>query len=83
MSLALGKPKTMVFTVFFASSSKNHGIYSIFCLVPSKNTGIYAVFNMLQEVVASWGQRKNTVFYDVFASLAQKKVQLANTSACC
>ena len=42
MFLASWKPKTMVFTVFFASDSKNHGIYHVFWPGPSKNTGIYA-----------------------------------------
>ena len=47
MILALRKPKTTVFTMFFAFGCKNHGIYSVFCLGPSKNSGIYAVFTLL------------------------------------
>ena len=30
MILALRKPKTTVFTMFFAFGTKNHGIYSVF-----------------------------------------------------
>ena len=51
MFLAGWKPKTTVFTMCFASGSKNHGIYSVFVPAPSKNTGIYAVFTMLQDVL--------------------------------
>jgi hypothetical protein len=38
--------------MFFASGSKNHGIYNVFWPAPSKNTGIYAGFTMLQDVVS-------------------------------
>ena len=41
MFLARWKPNTTVFTVFFASGSKHHGIYNVFFGPgPSKNTGI-------------------------------------------
>ena len=40
------KPKTTVFTMFFASGSKKHGIYSGFWPAPSKNTGIYGCFTI-------------------------------------
>jgi hypothetical protein len=49
MFLVPRKPKT-IFTMFFASGSKNHSIYS-FWRAPSKNTGIYAVSSTLQETV--------------------------------
>ena len=74
MILALRKPKTTVFTMFFAFGSKNHGIYSVFCSRPSKNTGIYAVFTLLQDIVSIYKNNKNTVFYDVFASYEQPKI---------
>ena len=45
MFLAGRKPKTTVFTMFFASGSKKHGIYSVFWPAPSKNTGIYGGFH--------------------------------------
>ena len=52
MFLAGREPKMTVFTMSFASGSKNHGIYSGFWPAPSKNTGIYACFTMLQDVVS-------------------------------
>ena len=52
MFLAGRKPKTTVFSMFFASGSKNHGVYSVFWPAPSKNTRIYAGFTMLQDVVS-------------------------------
>jgi hypothetical protein len=53
----------MVFTMFFfASGSKNHGIYFVFRPVPS---------TMLRDVVSICEKDKNTVFYDVCASRAQ------------
>ena len=70
---ALRKPKTTVFTVFSASSSKTRGIYSGFCFGRSKNSGIYAVFTLLQDVLLSCEEDKNTVICDVFASRAQEK----------
>ena len=74
MILALRKPNTTVFTMFFAFGSKNRGIYSVFCSRPSKNTGIYAVFTLLQDIVSRDKSNKNTVFYDVFASCEQPKI---------
>ena len=67
MFLAGWKPKTTVFTMCFASGSKNHGIYSVFVPAPSKNTGIYAVFTMLQDVVSVCEKDQTNVFYDVFS----------------
>ena len=46
MLLAGRKPKTTVFTMFFASGSKKHCIYSVFWPAPNKNTGIYGGFTM-------------------------------------
>ena len=74
MIFACRKPKTTVFTMFFAFGSKNHGIYSVFCSRPSKNTGIYAVFTLLQDIVSIYKNNKNTVFYDIFASCEQPKI---------
>ena len=46
MFLAGRKPKTTVFTMFFASGSKKHGIYSVFFGQHlAKNTGIYGSFH--------------------------------------
>ena len=59
--------------MFLASGNKSHSIYNVFCPGAIKNTGIYAVFSMLQDVVSICGKRKNTIFYDVFASRAQKE----------
>ena len=73
MFLAPWKPKSTVLTMFFSPDSKNHGIYWGFRPGPSKNTGIYAGFSVLQDVVSMYGQHKNTVFYEVFASRPQKK----------
>ena len=67
MFLAGRKPKTTVFTVFFAPGTKNHGIYSVLWPAPSKNTGIYAVFTILQDVLLPCKTHKNTVNYSVFA----------------
>ena len=47
MFLPPWKPKTTVFTVFFASDSRHHGIYTVFWPGPGKNTGIYTVFSVL------------------------------------
>ena len=49
MFLAPRQRKTTVCTRFWASASKNHGIYSVVWPGPSKNTGIYAVSSMLSE----------------------------------
>ena len=63
------KPKTTVFTMFFASGIKKHGIYSVFWLAPSKNTGIYGGFTM-EENVVSWSEKnKHTVNYNVLSLL--------------
>ena len=61
------KPKTTVFTVFFAPGTKNHGIYSVLWPAPCKNSGIYAVFSMLHEVLFPCQKPKNTVNYSVLA----------------
>ena len=53
----LGKPKTMVFTVFSASDRKIHSIYNVFWPGPSKSTCIYAVFSMLQEDFHAKGRK--------------------------
>ena len=58
MFLVPRKPNT-IFTMFFASGSKNHSIYS-FWTAPSKNTGIYAVFSTLQETVFPCQRYKHT-----------------------
>ena len=68
MLFAPRKPKSTVFTMFFASGNKNQ-IYSVFWPVPSKNTGIYAVFCMLQEILFPCQRRKNTVNYRVLGLL--------------
>ena len=48
MFFAPWKPKTTVFTMFFASGKKNI-VFTVFSWpVPSKNTSIYAIFSMLQ-----------------------------------
>ena len=67
MFLAGRKPKTTVFTVFFAPGTKNHGIYSVLWPAPSKNTCIYAVFTILQDVLLPCKMHKNTVNYSVLA----------------
>ena len=73
MFQAPGKPKTTIFTAFFASGSKNHGICNVFWPGPSKNTGIYVVFSMLQEDVFSCQKQKNIVNYTIFALGKQPK----------
>ena len=67
------KPKTTIFTVFFAPGTKNHGIYSVLWPAPCKNSGIYAVFSMLQEVLFPCQKPKNTVNYSVLAFDARWK----------
>ena len=69
MFLAGRKPKTTVFTMFFASGTKNHGIYNFFWQAPSKNTSIYAGFTMLQGVVSISERDKHTVNYSVLGLL--------------
>ena len=66
MFLALRQRKTTVFTRFWASASKNHGIYSVLWPGPSKNTGIYAVSSMLSEVFFGCQRHKNIVNYRIF-----------------
>ena len=73
MFSAPAKPKTTIFTVFFASGSKNHGICNVFWPGPSKNTGIYVVFSMLQERFFSCQKQKNTVNYSIFALGKEQK----------
>ena len=69
MLFAPRKPKSTVFTMFFASGNKNQIIYSVFWPVPSKNTGIYAVFCMLQEILFPCQRHKNSVNYSVLGLL--------------
>ena len=56
MFFALQKPKTTVFTRFFASGFLHHGIYTVFwcqCLAKTPvSTHIYAVLTMFQDVVS-------------------------------
>ena len=65
------KPKTAVFTMFFASCNKFHGIYHICVPLPSKKSGIYVNFSMLQDVVSICWQDKYSVKSNV--SSQQKK----------
>ena len=66
MFLAPRQRKTTVFTRFWASASKNHGIYSVLWPGPSKNTGIYAVSCMLSEAFFGCQRHKNIVNYTIF-----------------
>ena len=66
MLLAPRQRKTTVFTRFWASASKNHGIYSVLWPGPSKNTGIYAVSCMLSEAFFGCQRHKNIVNYTIF-----------------
>ena len=66
MFLAPCQRKTTVFTRFWASASKNHGIYSVLWPGPRKNTGIYAVSSMLSEAFFGYQRHKNTVNYTIF-----------------
>ena len=60
------KPRiTTVFTRFWASASKNHGIYSVLWPGPSKNIGIYAVSSMLSEAFFRCQRHKNIVNYRI------------------
>ena len=65
MFLAPRQRKTTVFTRFWASASKNHGIYNVLWPGPSKNTGIYAVFCMLSEAFFGCQRHKNIVNYTI------------------
>ena len=66
MFLAPRQRKTTVCTRFWASASKNHGIYSVVWPGPSKNTGIYAVSSMLSEAFFRCQRHKNIVNYIIF-----------------
>ena len=74
MFLAPRQRKTTVFTRFWASASKNHGIYSILWPGPSKNTGIYAVSCMLSETFLGCQRHKNIVNYTIFTRGQYQKI---------
>ena len=63
MFLAPRQRKTMVFTRFWASASKNH---AVLWPGPSKNTGIYAVSSMLSQAFFGCQRHKNIVNYTIF-----------------
>ena len=74
MFLAPHQRKTTVFTRFWASASKNHGIYSVLWPEPSQNTAIYAVSCMLAK--AFFGcqrQQKHCKLHDFYAWTVPKK----------
>ena len=66
MCLAPHQRKTTVFTRFWASASKNHGIYSVLWPEPSQNTAIYAVSCMLAKAFFGCQRHKNIVNYTIF-----------------
>ena len=66
MFLAPHQRKTTVFTRFWASASKNHGIYSVLWPEPSQNTAIYAVSCMLGKAFFGCQRHKNIVNYTIF-----------------
>ena len=66
MFLAPRQRKTTVFTRFWASASKHHGIYSVLWPGPSKNTGIYAVSSMLSQAFFGCQRHNNIVNYTIF-----------------
>ena len=74
MFLAPRQRKTTVFTRFWASANKNHGIYSVLWSGPSKNTGIYAVSSMLSQAFF-WMPKaqKHCKLYDFYVWIAPKK----------
>ena len=74
MFLAPRQRKTTVFTRFWASASKNHGIYSVLWPGPSKNTGIYAVSCMLSEAFLGCQRHKNIVNYTIFTRGQYQKI---------
>ena len=74
MFLAPRQRKTTVFTRFWASASKNHGIYSVLWPGPSKNTGIYAVSCMLSEPFFGCQRHKNIVNYTIFTRGQYQKI---------
>ena len=74
MFLAPRQRKTTVFTRFWASASKNHGIYSVLWPGPSKNTGIDAVSSMLSEAFFRCQRHKNIVNYRIFTRGQYQKI---------
>ena len=74
MFLAPRQGKTTVFTRFWASASKNHGIYSVLWPGPSKNTGIDAVSSMLSEAFFRCQRHKNIVNYRIFTRGQYQKI---------
>ena len=66
MFVAPHQRKTTVFTRFWASASKNHGIYSVLWPEPSQNTAIYAVSCMLAKAFFGCQRHKNIVNYTIF-----------------
>ena len=74
MFLAPRQRKTTVFTRFWASASKNHGIYSVLWPGPSKNTGIYAFSSMLSEAFFRCQRHKNIVNYNIFTRGQYQKI---------
>ena len=65
MFLAGRKPKTTVFTMFFASGSKKHGIYSVFWPTPGKTL----VFTEVSPCSKMSEKNKNTINYNVLRLL--------------
>ena len=74
MFLAPRQRKTTVFTRFWASASKNHGIYRVLWPGPSKNTGIYAASCMLSEAFFGCQRHKNIVNYTIFTRGQYQKI---------
>ena len=75
MFLAPHQRKTTVFTRFWASASKNHGIYSVLWPEPSQNTAIYAVSCMLAKAFFGCQRHKNIVNYTIFTRGQYQKKQ--------
>ena len=73
MFLAPRQRKTTVFTRFWASASKNHGIYNVLWPGPSKNT-VFTVSSMLSEAFFRCQRHKNTVNYMIFARGQYQKI---------
>ena len=73
MFLAPHQRKTTVFTRFWASASKNHGIYSVLWPEPSQNTAIYAVSCMLAKAFFGCQRHKNIVNYTILRVDSTKK----------
>ena len=59
-----------MFTIFFASGSKHHGIYNVFVPVPRHK---YRSFHHVARFLYA-KRLQNTVFYDVFASRARQEI---------